>query len=162
MRRRIVTPLVFSWFFTVLKPGLAGSPNQDNENGAFPEYITLALSKLKTFAHSSTNEAKMVPFFLDWEENIKGKGENAAYQHFILFPQYFQKVSFLMLIKVNIVQQRVGYKREIWASGWANVSLSKFRYRNPGICSVLTKGIFKDAVPVRQQNGQWNFSKVRL
>ena len=27
-------------------------------------------------------------------ENIVGKGENAAYQHFLLFPQHFQKVSF--------------------------------------------------------------------
>ena len=24
-------------------------------------------------------------------ENIVGKGENADYQHFLLFPQYFQK-----------------------------------------------------------------------
>ena len=25
-------------------------------------------------------------------ENIVGKGENAGYQHFLLFPQYFQRV----------------------------------------------------------------------
>ena len=28
-------------------------------------------------------------------ENILGKGENAGYQHFLLFPQYFQKASLL-------------------------------------------------------------------
>ena len=27
------------------------------------------------------------------EENIVGKGENAGYQHFLLFPQCFQKAS---------------------------------------------------------------------
>ena len=29
----------------------------------------------------------------DWVENIVGKGENAGYQHFVLFPQCFQKPS---------------------------------------------------------------------
>ena len=28
-------------------------------------------------------------------ENIMGKGENAGYQHFLLFPQCYQKASFL-------------------------------------------------------------------
>ena len=28
---------------------------------------------------------------IDWVENIVGKGENAGYQHFLLFPQCFQK-----------------------------------------------------------------------
>ena len=27
-------------------------------------------------------------------ENIVGKGENAGYQHFLLFPQYFENVYF--------------------------------------------------------------------
>ena len=31
-------------------------------------------------------------FICDMVENIVGKGENAGYQHFLLFPQYFQKV----------------------------------------------------------------------
>ena len=31
---------------------------------------------------------------LSREENIVGKGENAGYQHFLLFPQCFQKASF--------------------------------------------------------------------
>ena len=30
----------------------------------------------------------------DWVENIAGKGENAGYQHLLLFPQCFQKASF--------------------------------------------------------------------
>ena len=33
-------------------------------------------------------------FVLGRVENIMGKGENAGYQLFLLFPQYFQKLSF--------------------------------------------------------------------
>ena len=32
---------------------------------------------------------------LDRVENIVGKGENAGYQHFLLFPQCFLKTSFV-------------------------------------------------------------------
>ena len=38
-------------------------------------------------------------FVLDRVENIVGKGENAGYQHFLLFPQCFQKASFLGVVK---------------------------------------------------------------
>ena len=37
------------------------------------------------------------------KENIVEKGENAGYQHFLHFPQSFQKVSFSGLWKVEIV-----------------------------------------------------------
>ena len=30
-------------------------------------------------------------FVSEYVENIVGKGENAGYQHFLLFPQYFQR-----------------------------------------------------------------------
>ena len=36
----------------------------------------------------------MVISFFDRVENIAGKGENASYQHFLLFPQGFEKASF--------------------------------------------------------------------
>ena len=36
-------------------------------------------------------------------ENIVGKGENAGYQHFLLFPQCFLKLSFPEVLKVGIV-----------------------------------------------------------
>ena len=39
-----------------------------------------------------------------WVENIVGKGENAGYQHFLLFPQCFQKLSFQEGLKVGIVR----------------------------------------------------------
>ena len=42
-------------------------------------------------------------FVLEWVENILEKGENAGFQHFLLFPQSFQKASFLGLLNVWIV-----------------------------------------------------------
>ena len=42
----------------------------------------------------------------DWVENILGKGENAGYQHFFLFPQCFQKAPFPGPLKVGIVWYR--------------------------------------------------------
>ena len=42
----------------------------------------------------------------DRVENIVGKEENAGYQHFLFFPQCFQKASFSGSLKVGIVWQR--------------------------------------------------------
>ena len=36
-------------------------------------------------------------------ENTEGRGENAGYQHFLLFPQRFQKASISGSLKVGIV-----------------------------------------------------------
>ena len=44
---------------------------------------------------------------MGWVENIVGKAENAGYQHFLLFPQCFPKVSFSGSLKVWILWQRV-------------------------------------------------------
>ena len=37
------------------------------------------------------------------KKKIVGKGENAGYQHFLLFPQCFQKASFTDVLKVIIM-----------------------------------------------------------
>ena len=42
-------------------------------------------------------------FVLGNVENTVGKGENAGYQHFLLFPQCFLKFSFPEVLKVGIV-----------------------------------------------------------
>ena len=39
----------------------------------------------------------------DRVENIVGEGKNAGHQHFLLFPQCFQKPSFSGSLKVGIV-----------------------------------------------------------
>ena len=53
-----------------------------------------------TFADDKINVAKMISAF-DRVENV-GKGENASYQHFLLFPHCFQKASFLQSLKAGL------------------------------------------------------------
>ena len=45
----------------------------------------------------------MTVFLFDRDENIMGKGENAGYQHFLLFLQCFPEPSFLGSLKAGIV-----------------------------------------------------------
>ena len=51
----------------------------------------------------------MAKIVLDKIENIMGKEENAGYQHFLLFPQCFQKALSSGLLKARIGLQRVKY-----------------------------------------------------
>ena len=46
-------------------------------------------------------------FVSDRQENLVGKGENAGYQHFLLFLQCFQKPSSVGQRKPGIVWDRV-------------------------------------------------------
>ena len=69
---------------------------------SLPNYKILE-TKLKAFADDKINEAQMMISVFDRVENIAGKGENAGYQHFLLFPQCFQKASSLGSLKVGIV-----------------------------------------------------------
>ena len=48
------------------------------------------MSKFKGFADAKINVAKMMIYVFNRPENIVGKGENADYQHFLLFPQSFK------------------------------------------------------------------------
>ena len=56
-------------------------------------------SKLKAFADDKIDVPKKLKFVLGRVENIEGKGENAGNQHFLLFPQCFQKRFFLRVVK---------------------------------------------------------------
>ena len=73
------------------------------EFNSFPNDKILHWSKLKAFADNKFNFAKIMISVFDSLENIVGKGENAGYQHFLLFPQCFQKASFSGWLKVGIV-----------------------------------------------------------
>ena len=56
---------------------------------SLPHYIILYIPKLKAFADDKLDVAQIVKFALDREENILGKGENAGYQHFLIFLKCF-------------------------------------------------------------------------
>ena len=83
-----------------------------SDNGQFQIFLAvnslpndkiLDFSKLKGFADNNINVKEKLKFVLERIENIKGKGENAGYQHFLLFPQCFQKASFWGSLNVEIV-----------------------------------------------------------
>ena len=74
---------------------------------SLPKHKILGMTKLEAFADDKINIAQMMISVFDRVENIVGKGENAGYQHFLLFPQCFQKASFSGLLKVEIVWQRI-------------------------------------------------------
>ena len=68
----------------------------------------LDMPKLKVFADDILNVANMTISLYDRAENTLGKGENADYQHFLLFPQCFPKPSLFGSLKAGIV----------WLSDW--------------------------------------------
>ena len=72
--------------------------NENLPNGKISDW-----SKLKAFADDKINVAELMVSLSDRVENIAGKGENAGYQHFLLFPQFFRKPSFSGLLKLGIV-----------------------------------------------------------
>ena len=59
----------------------------------FPNDNVFNRTKLKAIADNKLNIAKMTDSVFDRKENNVGKGENAGYQHFLLFPQCFPKPS---------------------------------------------------------------------
>ena len=62
----------------------------------------LNVNKLKAFADDKLNIAKMTIFSMIKQTTL-GKGENAGYQHFLLFPQCFPKFSSSGSLKVGSV-----------------------------------------------------------
>ena len=70
---------------------------------SLPNDKILDWSKLKAFADENFNIAKTVISVCDRVENIVGKGENVCYQHFLLFPQSFRKLSISGSLKLEIV-----------------------------------------------------------
>ena len=65
---------------------------------SLPNIKLLYSSKLKAFADSKLNIAKMMIYLFEKVKNIVGKGENPGYQHFLLYQQCFLKSIFLSVI----------------------------------------------------------------
>ena len=70
---------------------------------SLPNDKILDLFKFTAFAVDKIILTQKLKFVLGRVENIVGKGENAGYQHFLLFPQCFQKASFSGSFKAGIV-----------------------------------------------------------
>ena len=69
-----------------------------------PNNKIVDLSKLKALVEDKINATQNLKIILERIEKIVGKGENAGYQHFLLFPQCSQKPSFSGSLKVGLVQ----------------------------------------------------------
>ena len=63
--------------------GFSYSPRKFN---SLPNDRILDVTELKAFADDKINVAQMMISAFERVENILGKGENAGYQHFLLFP----------------------------------------------------------------------------
>ena len=79
------------------------SSHRKNFN-SLPNNKFLDWSKLEAFADDKIYVTLKQKFFLIWIENIVGKGENACYHNFLLFPQCFQKACFSGSLKVGTVR----------------------------------------------------------
>ena len=84
----------------------------DTTKNPLPHDKILSFSKLKACAEDNLNVAKTVQIFCNRVENVVGKGENAGYQHFLLFSQCFQKASISESWNTGIVWERV--KSFVW------------------------------------------------
>ena len=79
------------------------SKHKQNNNNPLPNESFLGWTKMKAFADDKLNAPKIKISESERLENIVGKGENAGYQHFLLFPQCFQKPSLSGSLKVGNV-----------------------------------------------------------
>ena len=75
----------------------------DDNFNSLPNDKILDQSKFKAFADKKLITTQKLKFVYERLESIVGKGENAGYQHFLLFPQCFQKLSYLEVLKVGTV-----------------------------------------------------------
>ena len=62
-------------------------------------YQTTKFKSCPNSKRDNLNVTKTAKFVFDRIENNVGKGENADYQHFLLFLQCFQKLSFFRVVK---------------------------------------------------------------
>ena len=87
----------------------------------FPTKQNWDQANLKAFADNKLNVTKMIISVCDRVENIVGKRRNCLYRQFLLFPQCFQKASFLDLSKGVIVREWVNFHD--WAKVYKLTSL---------------------------------------
>ena len=71
---------------------------------SLPNNKFLDWSKLKAFADNKINVTEELKFVLVRVENIVGKGENAVFWHFLLFPKCFPKAYRVVLSRDCVVK----------------------------------------------------------
>ena len=84
-----------AWIFASLKDEVTFIHSPNDEMSYW--------SKFKAFADDKIIVTEKLKFIFGRVESIAGKGENAGYQHFLLFTQCFQKALCTGSLKVLIV-----------------------------------------------------------
>ena len=96
---------------------------------------------------------KMTISLLDRLGDTVGKGENAGYQHFLLYPQCFPKPSSLGLLRVGIV----------WSRNWCFPQLYIFSASESGIVWYWAKQLnWLENLCGNQKLCVWVLSKSRM
>ena len=70
---------------------------------SLPHNKILDFFKLKAFPDDHIHMPQMMKFVFDTIENIVRQRENSGNQHFLLFPQCFQKASSAWVLKLRTV-----------------------------------------------------------
>ena len=76
----------------------------NNSSSLYQTKKILDQSKFKAFADDKLKVIQIATSVLDKTENNVGKEENAGYQHFLLFPQCFQRLLSSGWLKIGIVR----------------------------------------------------------
>ena len=97
-KEKILGTSIFSFSYNVFFPIWDRNHHFTLANNKFLDW-----SKFKAFADDKLTMAEKLKFVLGRVENIVGKGENAFYQHFLLFSLSFQEASIWRSLKVGIV-----------------------------------------------------------
>ena len=85
-------------FIYMINRSLGSSPHLSFSVNSLPDDRIWDGSKLTAFADDKKVLKKMI-FVCDRVQNIVGKRENAGYQHFLRFPQCFQKAFYSGVIQ---------------------------------------------------------------
>ena len=106
-----------------------------NSFNPLPDNKILPLSKLKAFADNNFDVAQIAKVFSCRVENIMEKGENAGFQHFLLFPVFSQGF-FLRVVKTPwLFGTGLKYEKVLWGKWEHTVFLSTFKV--PHCCLTL-------------------------
>ena len=90
-KEKMLAISIFSYSHIAIETFL---PQGCSKLGLCGKDLILDWSKLKRFPDDKINASENWKFVLERVENIVEKGKDAGYQHFLLFPQCFQKASF--------------------------------------------------------------------
>ena len=122
---------------------------------SLPNDKVLDCSKLKAFSDDKIQVLKIIIFDFDRIENNVGKGENAGYQHFLHFPQCFQRAFNFRSLKVEIVSYRVT-KQISYFTSHLFCCLQKFP-----ICTSLKFSLFGTGLTLYQTTKFLAWSKLK-